>query len=140
MKIKNSIVINKSKEKVWNTTIDFQSWVNWNPNVERIKYEGNEQIKIGSSAIIKQRNMPETKWEIISLNLYHGFSWQCSVYGMQMIATHSLKEDQNGTLNELQFEVKGWLTYLLWPFMRGQIAKNLREENDGLKGFLEKSF
>jgi uncharacterized membrane protein len=138
MKLEHSIKINSPLDFVWSTTVDVNNWVKWTPTVESSSLD-NGEFSIGSSATIKQPGTPESVWKVTQFQDKESFIWESSISGMKMIAGHQLlKVNEDQTTNVLTLEVKGFLSFLLWPILKGKIKDSLLKENEGLKKFCEK--
>lgn len=138
MNLNHSITIKAPLEKVWKTTIDIANWHTWSPMIESISLNDQSFI-LGSSAVVKQPGMSKTTWTVTEFKSGESFTWETSLLGMKLIATHQLhKLTSEQTKNELYIEVKGLLGKILWPLLRGQFQKALILENEGLKKHCEK--
>ncbi|OUR96808.1 hypothetical protein A9Q84_10735 [Halobacteriovorax marinus] len=137
MKLKHSITINSPLASVWSTTVDVNNWNKWTPTIETSSLN-DESFSLGSSATIKQPDMAESIWTITQFEDKESFTWETSVPGLKMIASHRLVEvNPNETTNILILEVKGLLSFILWPILKGKIRNSLEKENEGLKSFCE---
>jgi hypothetical protein len=137
MILENKIEIHADRERVWQVTIDVESWPLWSPAMQKIVREDSGDFILGSSALIKQNLMPETRWVVTALNPGHSFSWQTKVLGIQMEASHLITASDSGVTSVLKIEMKGGVAKLLWPLMKTQVLRALKEENAGLKQFCE---
>lgn len=133
LKIENSININAPKNVVWAVTEDIEGWPEWTPTVTKTRLLGNDSFGLGSKVNIKQPGQPESEWMVTEYVQGESFTWKTSRTGMQMAATHLLKENGADTLNILRIEVSGILAVLLWPVLRLAIRHALLQENQGLK-------
>jgi hypothetical protein len=137
MIIENKIQINAPQEMVWQATIDIESWAEWWHGMEIVIREDRGEFNVGSSALIKQKFMPETRWVVTDINPGCGFTWKTKNIGVEMIASHKIVSDNNGVSNLLRIELNGLLVNLLGSLMKGPIAKSLKEENMSLKKYCE---
>jgi uncharacterized protein YndB with AHSA1/START domain len=137
MVLEDTIEINAPGERVWQVTTDVEAWPKWAPAMERIQREDSGDFKLGSSALIKQKQMPETRWTVTEINPGHHFSWKTRVMGMEMIATHIITAGERAVTNLLRIEMKGLTIKLLGFMIKPLVKRSLREENRGLKQYCE---
>jgi uncharacterized protein YndB with AHSA1/START domain len=139
MTLENTIEIKASRERVWQVTIDVEAWPKWSPVMERIRREDSGDFKLGSTALIKQKQMPETRWTVTEINPGNQFTWQARSMGIDMVATHSIVPGDNAVTSLLRIEMEGLLITLLGPLMKMLVSKSLKLENQGLKHYCENS-
>ena len=137
MLIENKLEIYAPQDRIWQATIDIESWPKWSPAMETIKREDTGEFKSGSSALIKQKGMPETRWTVTEINAGNSFTWKGKALGINMTATHTLTPGEGAVTSLLRIEMEGLLITLLGPFMKLLVSKSLKEENQGLKQFCE---
>ena len=88
---------------------------------------------MGSTALVKQPNLPEATWTVTSFTPDEEFRWETRVRGMYFIAIHRLTATATGTQSLLRSEMSGLAVTLLGPLMRSRAQKSLEQENAGLK-------
>jgi len=140
MVLEDTIEIDAPADRVWQVTIDVEAWPKWSPVMERIRREDSGDFKLGSSALIKQKQMPETRWTVTEINPGHHFSWQARVLGIDMLATHIITPGERTVTNLLRIEMKGLTIKLLGFIIKPLVMKALKEENQGLKHYCETNF
>ena len=77
--IKTEIVINASKEKVWEVLTDFDAYPDWNPFVRRLKgdLKAGEKLKI----LLQNGNSQMAfKPTVLQVEPYKSFSWLGSLF------------------------------------------------------------
>lgn len=139
MVLEDTIEIDASRDRVWQVTIDVEAWPKWAPAMEKIRREDSGEFKMGSTALIKQKQMPEMRWTVTEINPGHHFSWQARVRGIDMVATHIITPSERGVTNLLRIEMQSLLIKLLGPLIKTLVAYSLKEENKGLKQYCESS-
>lgn len=137
MLIEDQIEIHAPQDRVWQVTVDVENWPKWSPAMETIKREDTGEFKSGSSALIKQKGMPETRWTVNKMDTGNSFTWQAKALGIDMTATHTLTSNESAVTSLLRIEMEGLLITLLGPLIKLLVGKSLREENQGLKQFCE---
>ncbi|WP_164848301.1 SRPBCC family protein [Halobacteriovorax sp. HLS] len=137
MKFEHEITINASFDLVWDTIIDINNWSQWTPTVEYSSLDG-DTFSLGSIATIKQPGTPASKWKVTAFSNRDSFTWDSAQLGVRMIASHEIRKiDESHTINILSLELKGFLTFLLWPILKRKIENILSAENEGLKLYCE---
>lgn len=137
MILEDKIDIQAAQELVWQVTIDVESWPLWSPAMEKIVRKDLGDFKAGSSTLIKQKLLPETRWVVTELTPNKSFSWKAKVQGIQMVATHILIPGGSGVTSILRMEMLGWVIRLFGPVLKKPVARALKEENWGLKKYCE---
>ena len=139
MVLEDTIEIDASRDRVWQVTIDVEAWPKWSPVMERIQREDPGDFKLGSTALIKQKQMPETRWTVTEIRPGHEFSWTARVRGIDMLATHVIIPSERGVTSLLRIEMNGLMVKLLGLFIKPLVAYSLKQENKGLKHYCESS-
>ncbi len=136
--IEDKLEISAPRERVWQATVDVENWPRWSPAMQKIQREDTGEFKSGSSALIKQKGMPQTRWTVTEMDAGNSFTWQGKALGIDMTATHVLTPANDNTVTSiLIIEMEGLLITLLGPIIKLLVAKSLKEENQGLKQYCE---
>ncbi len=135
--LEDKIDIQATQGLVWEITIDVESWPQWSPAMEKVVREDPGEFKLGSSALIKQKLMPRTRWVVTELDPGRSFSWHTKVLGIEMKASHLILPDDSGVTSILKIEMKGGIATILSPLLKPPVRLALKEENCGLKNFCE---
>lgn len=133
MILENEQQIDASPSIVWRVTEDVVHWPQWTPTMESVVRLDDGPFDVGSTARIKQPGLPEAVWRVTSLTRGEGFTWEATIRGIRMIATHQLSPCGAGTRNVLRVRVSGLFGVLLWPLISGNIRKAIARENASLK-------
>jgi len=133
MRIEHSIEIAAPVERVWDLTMDVESWPNLTPTITQIKRLEQGPLAIGASARIKQPAQRERTWTVTALEPKKRFSWSTKAMGMKMTGGHYLAPTTGGTSNTLTLDVEGGLAPVLGPLMRRTLLKSITTENEGFK-------
>ncbi len=137
MEIEDKVDIQASQDRVWQVTVDVEAWPKWSPAMERIRREDDGEFKSGSSALIKQKLMPVTRWAVTEIDPGHHFSWQARALGIDMLATHILVPENGKVTSLLRIQMQGLPIKLFGPILKFLVLKSLKEENRGLKQYCE---
>lgn len=137
MKLENVIHIDAAPEVVWTATEDIERWDEWSPFVDSITRRDDGPFGVGSQASIKQQGLPEAIWRVTAFDRGHRFTWETRVRGIDMVATHEVHPDGDGTRSVLRIEMSGLAATLLGPLLHLLVKRSLKLENGGLKAFCE---
>lgn len=135
--LEDKVDIQAAQELIWQVTIDVESWPQWSPAMKKIVRQDTGDFKAGSSALIKQLLLPETRWVVTELIPDKRFSWQARVLGVEMVATHILIPGDSGVTSILRINMLGGMIWLIGPVFKKLVARALKEENWGLKNYCE---
>ncbi len=135
--LEDKVDIQATQKLIWQVTIDIESWPLWSPAMEKIVRKDSGNFKTGSSALIKQKLLPETRWVVSELIPDKRFSWKARVLGVEMVATHILIPGDSGVTSILRMEMLGGMIWLFGPVMKKLVARALKGENWGLKIYCE---
>lgn len=139
MTIVHSQRIEASPGIVWETTLDVENWPEWAPTVTSAKILSAGPIAVGSEVLLTQPNMGSSVWTVRQLLDERLFVWSRRFLTMEMIARHRLEPAGQASINILEVDLKGALSWLFSPFLRRSILKNLMAENEALKRECEKT-
>ena len=142
MKYSIELILNKSRDEVWDTFDSLENLYKWQPSLKEFNLESGEAGQPGAKSRLKYRErnkdyeMIET---ITSRNKPEEFSGAYEMKGTKNFITNrffDLGEDK--TKWELVSEFKfGGIFKLLSPFMKGMIVKRTRTDMNRFKELVE---
>ncbi len=138
MRIEHSIDIAAPVERVWDLTVDVESWPEFTPTITRVQRLDAGQLTIGSKARIKQPAQGERTWTVTTLEPKQRFAWATKFMGLTMTGGHQLTPTATGMRNTLSVEIDGVLAPVLGLFIRGPIRSAITQENEGFKRAAER--
>ena len=133
MRIEDSIDIAAPVERVWELTMDVESWPQLTPTITSVKRLDHGPLAVGSAARIKQPAQAERTWTVTTLEPKQRFAWATKFMGMTMTGGHQLTTTSSGTRNTLTVEVNGALAPVMGLLIRGTMRNAIRQENEGFK-------
>ena len=133
MKVEDSIEIAAPVDRVWDLTLDVESWPELTPTITSIRRLDDAPLAIGSSARIKQPAQRERTWTVTELEPKRRFAWATRAMGVTMTGGHELSATPGGTRNTLTVEIEGRLAPLVGLLVRRPIRKAIRTENEGFR-------
>ena len=132
MRIDHALEIQASSQEVWSVLIDVERWPEWTPTMETVRRLDDGPFRLGSSASIKQPQLPEAVWRVTAFTPGRQFTWETHVRGMRMIGSHELVDSPAGCTSRLMLEVSGLLAWILWPLVRRNSRRAMETENSRL--------
>ena len=139
MRIEHTEDIKAPVERVWDLTMDVESWPSITPTMSRIERLDQAPLRIGSDVRIKQPGQRQRVWTVSALDPQRRFAWSTRAMGMTMTGSHLLDPSHDGTRNTLTIDLDGPLAPLLGPLLRRPIRRALASENEGFKAAAERS-
>jgi len=132
--------INATKEKVWETLIDFSSYSKWNPLI----IEATGELKLGSKLIINVKtpagkNMKFNP-EVVYFEEKKKFVWLGHLLVPGFFSgkhSFSLKDKNNSCKIIHKEEFSGFLVPLLWRFLEKDFTLGFQQMNEALKKRVE---
>ncbi|GMU41050.1 MAG: hypothetical protein AMXMBFR23_19160 [Chloroflexota bacterium] len=138
MRIEHSIEIAAPVERVWDLTMDVESWPQHTPTITSVRRLEDGPMRIGATARIKQPAQSERTWTVTVLEPQRRFAWATKAMGMTMTGGHDLQATANGMRNTLSVEIEGALAPVLGPLLRRTMLKAIATENEGFKRAAER--
>ena len=133
MKVTNTVYIEVPTEFVWFATADVESWPNWSPNFQSVQLIDSGELRVGNKARIKQQGLPSTDWRVNDYQEGEHFSWNTTVLGLRVRATHIVSEIEGGTRSQLDLSLSGVFSAMIWPILKPLLTTALRRENNALR-------
>ena len=137
MRIEHAIDIDASPERVWEITLDVETWPQYIPTIDSIERLDDGPLMLGSRARIKQPGLRPLAWTVSVLDHERTFAWGTRVLGMSMTGGHHLEPNGSGTTHTLSIEFTGPLAAILGPLLRRPIVSTITKENEGFKSAAE---
>jgi len=128
-----SVEIQAPPSTVWAVTIDIEAWPSWSPTMDEVTRQDPGPLEVGSAAVIRQPGLRRATWVVDELDPERTFVWYTAQPGLRLIATHRLSPTGTGTAVELEAEMHGVMSRLLWPAARRTVRDFLDQEAAALK-------
>lgn len=138
MRITHSIDIDAPPERVWDLTLDVESWPDHTPTMTRVQRLDYDELGVGSRVKIKQPGQASRVWTVSDLRPGERFAWSARAMGTQMTATHELRPAGAMTTNTLVVDIEGPLSGIVGRLVRRPIQRAIRTENEGFKTAAER--
>jgi len=137
MKIEVSVEILRPAESVWPVLIDVERWPEWTASITKIERLDQAAFGPGSTARIRQPKLKTVVWRVTEFRQGRLFTWETQSAGVSTIARHTIQPSEHGCIITHTIEQKGWLSWLLRPFLMGLTQRYVRMEALGLKNRCE---
>jgi uncharacterized membrane protein len=133
MEIQNTIAIEAPVDRVWELTLDVESWPSHTPTMTAIEPLGSSPLAVGSKVRIKQPAQRAKVWTVTALEPERLFAWTTRSMGTTMTGAHALAPSSTGTTQTLSVDIEGRLSRVVGALLRRPIAKAIAAENLGFK-------
>lgn len=133
MRIHNTISIEAPVERVWELTLDVESWPRHTPTMTTIERLDSSPLAVGSKVRIKQPAQRPRVWTVTALEPQTRFAWTARAMGTTMTGSHLLAPSPSGTTQTLAIDIEGPLSRLVGALVRRPVAKAIATENRGFK-------
>lgn len=137
MRVEHSVEIDAPITRVWELTLDVESWPNHTPTLTSVERLDQSPIAVGSAVRIKQPAQRERVWTVCELEPNRRFAWSARTMGTTMTATHLLAETATGTRQTLSVELEGGASRVVGALIGRPIARAIAAENQGFKAAAE---
>ena len=137
MHLETSLHIDAPIERVWDLTLDVESWPRLTPTVSSVERLESGPFVVGSRARIKQPAQTAKVWTVTELDPHRRFAWTTPAFGGTMTGAHDLARDGSGTANKLTIDLDGPFAGLVGLLFGRTIRKAIRTENEGFKAAAE---
>ncbi|MEZ5228405.1 MAG: SRPBCC family protein [Acidimicrobiales bacterium] len=139
MRIEHTIEIAAPVERVWDLTIDVESWPEHTPTITSVERLDDGPFGLGSRARIKQPAQGAKEWTVTAFEPNVRFAWATKLAGQSLTGGHELRPSAQGTINTLTLDLDGPLAFPIGLLIRRPIAKAIATENAGFKAAAEQS-
>ena len=107
MHLENAITIATPVDRVWDLTIDIERWPTLTPTILSVERIDDGELRVGSSARVRQPRMPLAVWTVTELEPLSRFVWEARILGSRFVGGHHLTSTSDGTRNALTLDVSG---------------------------------
>jgi uncharacterized membrane protein len=133
MRWQNMVTIDAPVQRVWELTVDVESWPSYTPTMQSVTRLDSGPIRVGSSAQVKQPAQRPKVWTVTRLVEGREFTWHTKLGWLTMTGSHLLEPVGQGCRNTLVLELTGFGARMFGALIGGAIAKSLAAENAGFR-------
>ena len=132
-RLESVIDIQASREQVWEILVDVERWPQWTPTVLSVQRDDSGPLSVGSRAHIRQPKIQPAWWEVTELAAPRNFTWISRSPGVLVTAGHVIEAVDRGSRLTLSLEFSGFLSFLVFPLIRGLSQSYIVTEAQKLK-------
>ncbi len=141
MKIKESISISQSPQKIWDFWLLVTTDIQWREGFTKAEWTTKPPHGVGSAGVHYHEKLGPTPWTILKWEDGHFFEFihmkDSKLKGS--VASYIVEPENEGSLVTLQANIVGPLIIrIIAPLMRGMMAKGLQNDLQKLKEIMEK--
>ncbi len=132
-RLESVIDIQAPPERVWEILVDVERWPEWTPTVISVQRDGSGGLSVGSRAYVRQPKLRPAWWEVTELEPPGSFTWFSRSPGVRVTAGHIVEAVNGGSRLTLSLEFSGFLSFLIFPMVRGLSQRYIATEAQKLK-------
>jgi len=118
--------------------MNVERWPEWTPSVTAVERLEQSAFGIGSRVRVRQPKLKALVWQVSEFQPGHRFTWEARSVGIYAAASHAVSADaRGGSTVTLSIDQKGWLAWLLNPFISNLTRRYVEMEAQGLKKHCE---
>jgi hypothetical protein len=138
MEITSALTIDASVERVWDLTLDLESWPEMTPTMTRVERLDSGPVVVGSRARVTQPKQRPTVWTVTRCEPRSCFEWTTKVAMVTMTASHHLEPTPDGRCrNTLGVAFSGVGAGLARRLLGGAVRHAIETENQGFRAAAE---
>jgi uncharacterized protein YndB with AHSA1/START domain len=123
--------VNAPVELIWRLTTQVGDWPTFLPTVRRLERLDAGDLRVGSTARIKQPGQTSAVWTVTRLEPEREFTWETSRTGLRLTGRHLLQPVSGGTRMTLVLETAGRAAGVASALFGGMMRASLRRESEG---------
>jgi hypothetical protein len=138
MRWESSVDIDAPPGRVWQLTVDVESWPTMTPTITSVRRLDTGPLRVGSQASIKQPAQSLAVWTVTELEPGRRFAWRTRRMGLTMVGSHVVTGDGDTCRNTLTLDVEGRGSRLFGLIFGPLMRRTLDTENAGFKTWAER--
>ncbi|MHB1139227.1 MAG: SRPBCC family protein [Microthrixaceae bacterium] len=140
MAIESALVIDAPVERVWELTLDIESWPELTPTMTSVERLDDGALRVGSTARVVQPRQRPTVWTVTALEPRSRFVWSTKLATLTMTASHEVEEvGPDRCRNTLRVELDGFGAGLARRLLGSTMRRAITTENEGFRSAAERS-
>jgi uncharacterized protein YndB with AHSA1/START domain len=137
MRHESRVTIDAPAELVWRTIHTVEKWPEWTPTMREVRRLDDGDLRVGSSAEVRQPNQPKRVWTVTEVLPDRSFTWVANNLGVRLAAEHTVTEQDGRVGALLTFELTGLLAGVSGLFAGRTIRRLVDLEAASLKKWCE---
>jgi ribosome-associated toxin RatA of RatAB toxin-antitoxin module len=135
--IRKTIEINAPPARVFRLIYDVERWHTWTASISSVRLTTPGPLAIGSTAEVRQPNLPMARWTVTALEEDLGFTWVSRSPGVRVTGEHWVTATPAGCRAALSISYGGFFGPLLGRLFRRISDRYVTMEAEGLKARAE---
>jgi uncharacterized membrane protein len=131
MRYAEDTLIDAPVELIWRLTTRIEDWPTFLPTIRRLERLDAGELRIGSTARVKQPGQSSAVWTVTHLEPAREFTWETSRPGLRLIGRHLLEPAGAGTRMTLVLQTTGRAAGVASTLFGGLMRSSLRQEAAG---------
>jgi uncharacterized protein YndB with AHSA1/START domain len=131
VRYEETTLIDAPVELIWRLTTQVDDWPTFLPTVQRLERLDAGELRVGSTARIKQPGQSSAVWTVTRLEPAREFTWETSRMGLRLTGRHLLETAGAGTRMTLVLETAGRAAGVASALFGGLMRSSLRRESAG---------
>ncbi|MEU4242880.1 SRPBCC family protein [Actinoplanes sp. NPDC026619] len=131
MRYEVSTDIDAPVELIWRLTTEIDDWPAFLPTVHWLRRLDEGELRVGSSARIKQPGQLSAVWTVTRLDPLREFTWETGRAGLRLIGSHLLDTAGAGTRLTLALETAGPAAGVVSALFGGMMRGSISRETEG---------
>ncbi len=138
MAIESELVIQAPVERVWDLTVDVESWPRLTPTMTSVERLDEGPLRAGSTARVTQPRQRPTVWTVTELEPGSRFVWATKLATLRMVASHELAPvGTDACRNTLRVELHGVGAGIARILLGSTMRRAITTENEGFRAAAE---
>jgi carbon monoxide dehydrogenase subunit G len=131
MRYEETTLVDAPVPLIWRLTTQVGDWPTFLPTVQRLERLDAGELRVGSTARIKQPGQLSAVWTVTCLEPMREFTWETSRMGLRLTGRHLLEAAGQGTRMTLVLETAGRAAGVASTLLGGMMRSSLRREAAG---------
>jgi carbon monoxide dehydrogenase subunit G len=131
MRYEETVLVDAPVELIWRLTTHIDDWPTFLPTVQRVERLDAGELRVGSTARLKQPGQSSAIWTVTHLEPEREFTWETSRTGLRLTGRHLLEPAGEGTRMTLVLETTGRAAGVASVLFGGMMRSALRKEAAG---------
>ncbi len=138
LSISNAVHINAPPERVWRVMADVERWPEFAPQFKTIKWKDQGPLTLGKTATVTPKGFFGAPWTVVEYTEGRSFTWDANMLpGVHLSGGHVVEAEGDGTRVTLSLKASGPMWMLLAPALARIFRRNVQQEGEGMKAFIE---
>src|SRR3954471_14486663 len=125
--------VEAAPDDVWAVLSDVERWPQWTASMRTVERLEEGELRVGSSARIKQPALPRVVWTVTELVPGRSFTWEARSGGVHTKGIHTVEADGDGSRVTLGIDQRGPMSWLVTLLYARRTKRYVATEAEGLR-------